>query len=261
MLKLVICEFGKLKRKKMFEIAFLTTFIIPLFYCIILSDKSLNMDNMASVVREDNGFLLLIPLSVVLAANLFFEEHDYDTLKNLMCIPVTKGRLALAKLLVLLIFDVGYELAGFIAACLLCMLKGKALERAGMELFLTGGTAVLLWAAAMPCILLVVWCNKSYIISVIIAFAYALLGYLLHISDRFIMVPLGGNIATFLPVPVIFRWLYQYHLTENAGGEFLEFYNRFRPYFVPTPAAFGILLAEAAVCTAVLIKVYQKQSI
>lgn len=261
MLKLVICEFWKLKRKKMFQIAFLTTLILPSFYSVLLSGDKLNMENIMSAVREENGFLLLIPLSVVLAANLFFEEHDYDTLKNLMCIPVTKGRLALAKLFVILIFDVGYELAGFGTACLLCVARGKALERAGLELFLICGTAVLLWAAAMPCILFVVWCNRSYIISVILAFAYALLGYLLHINDRFVMVPLGGNIATFLPVPVIFRWLYQYHPTENAGGEFLEFYNRFRPYFVPTTAVFGILLAEAALCMALLIKVYQRQSV
>ena len=88
MLRLIQCEFLKLKRKRLFQAAFLTTFIMPVLYSLLLSDSS--FDDLMSVIREENGFLLLIPLTVVLAANLFFEEHDYDTLKNLMCVPVTK---------------------------------------------------------------------------------------------------------------------------------------------------------------------------
>ena len=101
MLDLIICEFQKLKRRRLFQVAFLTTFIVPVLYSLILSSPDL--DNMMSVIREDNGFLILIPLLVVLAANLFFEEHDYDTLKNLMCVPVKKSRLVIAKLLTLLL--------------------------------------------------------------------------------------------------------------------------------------------------------------
>lgn len=52
---------------------------MPVLYSLLLSDSS--FDDLMSVIREENGFLLLIPLTVVLAANLFFEEHDYDTLK------------------------------------------------------------------------------------------------------------------------------------------------------------------------------------
>ena len=111
----------------------------------------------------------------------------------------------------------------------------------------------------MPCIFLVVWCNKSYIISLIIAFAYTVLNYILHINDRFVMVPLGLNAATFLPVPVIFRWIYQFH---SIDGEIMrEFYHRFSPYFISTPAVFGILIGEAAVFMLLMMKVYQKQNV
>ena len=70
MLKLIRCEFLKIRRKKLFQIAFLTTFIMPVFYFLII--KEINLDNLMSVVQEENGFLVLIPLSVILAANLFF---------------------------------------------------------------------------------------------------------------------------------------------------------------------------------------------
>jgi len=149
LLNMIVCEFGKLKRKKLFRIAFLTTFVMPLLYFLILDDTTL--ENMMSVVKTDNAFLLLIPFSVVLAANLFFEEHDCDTLKNLMCIPVTKGRLTLAKLFVILIFDIGYELAGGISAVLLTAISGESLEGLWLEIFLAAGSGILIWAAAMPC--------------------------------------------------------------------------------------------------------------
>lgn len=259
MLRLVICEFRKLKRKKMFFAAFLTTFIMPVMYTLILTDQGL--DNMMSVIREENGFMVLIPLSVIVAANLFFEEQDHDTLKNLMCVPVSRGMLAAAKIFVLLIFNVCYELTGFAVGLLFAALSGAALDGWTMQLFLTAGTGILLWAAEMPCLLLVVWCNKSYIISVIIAFAYTVVGYLMHVSDAFLRVPLGVNAATFLPVPMIFRWLYQFHSMEGAGETMRAFYEGFQPYFVSTPAVFAVLMAEAAVCMLLLVGVYQKQEI
>lgn len=259
LLRLIVCEFRKLKRKKLFYFAFLTTSILPIFYSLLLKDR--NLDNVMSVIWEENGFLLLIPLSVIVAASLFFEEHDYDTLKNLMCVPVSKGKLAAAKMSVLLLFDVGYQLAGYVLGIVMALISGAAMDEWAKDLCITLGTGILLWGAAMPCLLLVVWFNKSYIISVIIAFVYAMLGYLMHTNDAFVMVPLGPNVTTFLPVPVIFRWLYQFHSTEGAGEIFLAFYNRFKPYFVSTPAVFAILMSEAALCMALLMHIYRKQDV
>lgn len=256
MLRLVVCEFWKLKRRRLFSLAFLTTFILPCMYLMILQDKSL--DNLMSVVREENGFLLLLPLTVVLAANLFFGESDQDTLKNLMCVPVSKTGLAAAKLFVLLLFDVCYELAGALVGTLFAACLGAGLEGLAVQLAITLGTGILLWATAMPCILLVVWCNQSYMISVIAAFAYTVANFILRVNDRFMMAPLGFNVQTVLPVPMIGRWLYQYHPIDGVGGETLAFYERFRPYFVPTPVIFAVLLAEAACCAALLTRVYRK---
>lgn len=217
------CEFLKIRRKKLFGIAFLTTFIMHVFYAAIMKEPSL--DNFLSVVQEENGFLILIPLSVILAANLFFEEQDHDTLKNLLCIPVTRGRLALAKLSVILVFDVLYELTGSGVSLLLALLSHVPLK------------------------------------GILIAFAYTVLGYILHISDAILRVPLGFNLPTFLPVPVIFRWLYQFHSLEDAGPVLAKFYADFSPYFVPTPAVFGILAGEALFCVLLIVKVYGRQKL
>lgn len=255
MLKLIQCEFWKLKRKGLFKAALFTTVLFPVFNIMLLSDGDL-ADVMSSV-REESGFLLLIPILVIMAASLFFEEHDNDTLKNLMCVPVSKSRLVVAKVFVLFLFSVTYELAGFVISMLIAVAQGIALKGWILQLFLTFGTGILLWAAALPCIILVVWFNKSYIISVIIAFFYTLLGFALHLSDAIMMKPLGLNISTFIPVPMIFRWLYQFK--EPEGKIMVDFYNRFSPYFVSTPVVFIILIAEAIICITLVARIYQKQ--
>ncbi len=257
MLRLIKCEFWKLKRKRLLKAAFFTSAFFPIFDSALLPGKDLA--DVMSGVREESGFLLLIPMLVMIAANLFFEEHDNDTLKNLICVPVLKNRLVMAKAVVLILFSVAYELAGFGISILLAAAQGISLSGWRLQLALTFCTGVFLWAAALPCIILVVWCNKSYIISVITAFFYTMLQYALHLSDAIMMKPLGFNISTFIPVPIIFRWLYQFKTPE--GEMMTEFYNRLSPYFISTPVVFLILAAEAAVCIALVIRVYQKQEI
>lgn len=256
MLKLIKCEFWKMKRKRLFKAALFTTVLFPAFNIMLLSDGDL-ADIMSSV-REESGFLLLIPILVIMAANLFFEEHDNDTFKNLMCVPVSKSRLVVAKVFVLFLFSVTYELAGFVISILISVSQGIALNGWILQLFLTFGTGILLWAAALPCIILVVWFNKSYIISVIIAFFYTLLGFALHLSDAIMMKPLGLNISTFIPVPMIFRWLYQFK--EPEGKIMVDFYNRLSPYFVSTSVVFIILIAEAVICITLVARIYQKEA-
>ena len=159
MLDLVKCEFWKIKRKGLFKIALFTAVLFPVFNIMLLSEGSL-ADVMSSV-REESGFLLLIPILVIIAANLFFEEHDNDTLKNLLCVPISKSHLVIAKVTVLFLFSVAYELLGFCIGILIALAQGISLNGWALQLFLTFCTGILLWAAALPCIILVVWCNKS----------------------------------------------------------------------------------------------------
>lgn len=161
MLKLTYCEFLKLRRKGAYKLALFTSVLFPFFNAALLSDG--NLEDIMSGVREESGFLLLIPVLVIMAASLFFEEHDNDTLKNLLCIPVSKRRLVMAKVFLLFLFSVFYELAGFAISISLALSQGIAINGWSLELFLTFCTGILLWAAALPCIILVIWCNKSYI--------------------------------------------------------------------------------------------------
>lgn len=128
-----------------------------------------------------------------------------------------------------------------------------------LEFVLTMATGILLWAAALPCIVLVIWFNKSYILSVIIVFFYTLLNYILHFSDAVLMQPFGFNLGTLMPIPVIFRWLYQYY--TPIGQIQTDFYMRFKPYFLTTSTCFLILLMEAVVCIFLMIRIYQRKEL
>lgn len=257
MRNLLLTEFIKFKRKKLFFFGILAAFIFPLFNAVLLSDS--NFASVQSGVREDNAFLLLMPLLIILAANLFFVEQDNDTLKNLLCIPVSKNHLVLVKLLVLLIFSVAFQLMGFAVSTVIAVFQNIPLVDVAFQFSLTASSGVLMWAAALPCIVLIVWFNKSYILSVIIVFFYTLLNYVMHFSDTIMMQPFGINAGTLMPVPMIFRWLYQFY--TPTGEIQTEFYNRFSQYFVPASVCFGVLLLEAAVCIYLMIRIYRRREI
>ena len=103
MLKLLRCEFAKLKRRPLFFAAVAISALLPLGCALFLpemqgfSSGAEAVDRLMSALFQLSAYLLLMPAVIVLASNLLFEEQDNDTLKNLMTVPVSKPELALAK--------------------------------------------------------------------------------------------------------------------------------------------------------------------
>ena len=114
MLKLLWCEFAKLRRKPLFFAAAAVSALIPLGCAMFLPDfqeftsGAEAVDGMMSTLFQMSAYLLLMPALVVLASNLLFEEQDNDTLKNLMTVPVSKPALALAKMALLFLFSIAF---------------------------------------------------------------------------------------------------------------------------------------------------------
>ena len=65
-----------------------------------------------------------MPLLVILASNLLFEELDNDTLKNLVTVPVNRTKLVLSKMLVLLLFAVGFMAVGGLVNLAVLLFQG-----------------------------------------------------------------------------------------------------------------------------------------
>lgn len=264
MLKLIVCEFLKLKRKPLFFASSLLSVLMPVAFTFLPSDARSGADavqDMMSCLFQLSAYLLLIPAVIILAANLLFEEQDNDTLKNLMTVPVGRAQLAVAKLLVLLLFSILFMAAGGLLVPVIVRLQG--FEPAGFwRLFFVGlGEGIILWAGALPCVLLVVACNKSYIISVIITFFYTIANYILSTSDWFLTQPFGLNPGTLLPGPLAFRWFFRLYDHSDPGPELAVLLERIRPYFLSHAQAFGTAAAEAAVFLTLIAAVYRRQEL
>ena len=235
MLKLIKCEFLKLKRKPLVFISVFLSTLLPLAYAIFLADANTDVDatnNMMSGLFQLSAYLLLMPLLVILASNLLFEELDNDTLKNLVTIPVNRTKLVLSKMMVFWkLFQVGI------------------------------GEGVIMWVGALPCILIVVLLDKNYIVSVVITFFYTILNYLLTNNDAFLTQPFGLNAGTLLPGPLAFRWTFQFYDYGSISEELAELLERISPYFLNDIQVFGVAFAEAAVFLVLIAMVYRRREI
>ena len=127
MLKLIKCEFLKLKRKKFIPLIILAAFLfpIPLTYLMTTpsmmeryTDQADAFDGLFNMVLG-YGIQFLLPCIIgVIAAILFFMERDNDTFKNLRTIPVTSTQMVLAKIVVLFLFGIVFCVASTIATIL-----------------------------------------------------------------------------------------------------------------------------------------------
>ena len=218
-----------------------------------------NYDNLFSGIVDYGDFLLLLPILVIIATSLFFTETDNDTLKNLTTIPISKSKIVVAKIGVMAIISVAYTLLGFFASVLCSKILGIAMENMAQKFVLSIGLGIMLLAAALPCVALVVWFNKSDLISIVITLFYTIINYVIHVTDIGMLTPVGVNIGTILPIPVINRWIYQFY--DEGNGAAAEFYNTMRPYFVPTHICVCIIALFLFVSIYAIIKIYNRREI
>ncbi|KAJ51686.1 bacitracin transport system permease protein [Clostridium tetanomorphum] len=258
---LIYCEFQKFKRRPLFLLATLAAVIFPVLTTLLYwnTPGGQDYDNLFSGVVDPGDFLLLLPTLVVISTSLFFSEQDSDTLKNLMTIPVSRDRLVLSKISVMAVISVTYSLVGFLASAVCAKLLGMALMSMGQKFILSVLLGFMMLAAALPCVVLVVWFNKSNLISVVVTLFYTIVNYVFHLTDVGMKTSVGLNIGTILPIPLIQKWIFQFY--SPGSGESAKFYETMRPYFVSTPVCLGILGILAAICIILMIRIYNKREI
>lgn len=264
MLKLIKCEFLKLKRKPLVFISVFLSALLPLAYAIFLADANTDVDatnNMMAGLFQLSAYLLLMPLLVILASNLLFEELDNDTLKNLVTIPVNRTKLVLSKMLVLLLFAIGFMAVGALVILVALLIQGW--NPVGFwKLFQVGiGESVIMWTGALPCILIVVLLNKNYIVSVVITFFYTIINYIFTNNEAFLTQPFGLNAGTLLPGPLAFRWTFQFYDYGSISEEMAGLLERISPYYLNHIQVFGVIAVESIVFLALIAMVYRRREI
>ena len=175
--------------------------------------------------------------------------------------PLVFISLVLSKMLVLLIFAIGFMAVGALVNLAVLLIQGW--NPVGFwTLFQVGiGEGVIMWAGALPCILIVVLLNKNYIVSVVITFFYTIANYILTNNEAFLTQPFGLNAGTLLPGPLAFRWTFQFYDQSRTSEELAELLERISPYFLDRAQVFSVILVESVVFLTLIAMAFRRQEI
>lgn len=189
MRKLVWCELYKLKRSK--SILLLTSLALFFPAALTLFTKSglaeatntaefhAYYDSLFNNNLVYSSMLLLPCLFGCLGAILFFSERDCDTFKNLQVIPVTRNQLIFAKLGVLYLWSELYSLCSVLAVTLFCfVLEPLAIYDVLFKLLCGLIAGVTMATVSLPVVVLVIYSNQSYLLSLLLSFLYAVVNWL-----------------------------------------------------------------------------------
>ena len=210
MLKLIKCEFWKLKRKKFVFLVILAAFMFPIPLTYIMTtpammeryiDKADAFDGLFNMVLG-YGIQFLLPCIIgVIAAMLFFMERDNDTFKNLRTIPVTSTQMVLAKIMVLFLFGIIF-CAASTAAVVLCGMATLEVSGLMYKLLLAIETGIFITAGTLPLIVLVVFFSRAYVFSILLCIFYSVL----NMSATALFDTLPKRILWLLSTPLTTFW-------------------------------------------------------
>lgn len=211
MLKLIKCEFWKLKRKHFVSFVVFAALLFPIpFTALVLAGSVGNFTGFDAVfgllVTLGEPVMLPIVLGIV-AAMLFFMERDNDTLKNLHTIPISPTKIASAKIAVLFILGLIYSLATLLSSMVGGLMAGSELVNIGEKIWISIITSLLYTASTLPVVIIIVGLNRSYIFSIILTFFYTMFDYMLAYGGQFASEePAMKLISNIFPAPTIYRW-------------------------------------------------------
>ena len=260
MAKLILCELYKLRRRRFFLLAALSAALFPLPLAAIVRAPQFAAQYVSAQERFNDyfsyvmgdGVELLLPCVLGVAASLLFSlERDAGTLKNLRAVPVSRARLALAKLAVLLLCGCLFSLASTGAAAVCGAFLG-GVNGLGRKLLLSLQMGVFVTAGTLPLIAAVALFSRSTLFSVLLCVFYSVLS--LTAETGFGALPKA--LCWAMPIPLTTLW---------SAGEMIRLGIR-APIasleaLMPTTAqACAILAAMAALSAALTARFYERRA-
>ncbi len=210
MLKLMRCECWKLKRKQFILFIFLASFMFPIPLAYLMNtpvmlerytDRADAFDGLFNSVLG-YGIQFLLPCIIgVIAAILFFMERDNDTFKNLRTIPVTSTQMVLAKIILLFLFGIVFCVSSTVAT-IICGIVNFEVNGIAYKLYLAVETGVFITAGTLPLIVLVVYCSRTYIFSILLCIFYSVF----NMSATALFDVLPKSVLWLLPNPLTLFW-------------------------------------------------------
>ena len=259
LLKLVRCEFLKLKRKHFISFVIFASFLFPIpFTALVLTGNVASFDGFDAIfsLLVTLGEPIMLPIIVgIVSAMLFFMERDNDTLKNLCTIPISPIKIAVAKIIVLFILGQIYSLATLGSSMVGGIIAGSEIITIGEKLFIAMITGLLYTAGTLPVIIAIVGLNRSYIFSIIITFFYTMFSFLLAYGGLFTSSSQMLKVLTsILPAPIIYRW--QASVFVEVGS---PAYEVFKPYFLSLGFVIVVIAIISILSGWAIMKLYGKK--
>lgn len=210
MLKLILCEFWKLKRKKFIILIIIASFMFPIPLSFLMANPSI-MERYANKADAFDGLYnmvlgygiqFLLPCIIgIIAAILFFMERDNDTYKNLRTIPITSTKMVFSKIILLFLFGVIFCVASTVAT-IICGMTSLEVYGVAYKLLLAVETGIFITAGTLPLIVLVVYFSRTYIFSILLCVFYSVL----NMSATALFDVLPKQILWLLPTPLTTFW-------------------------------------------------------
>lgn len=208
MLKLIQIEFFKLRRRKFVWMMMFSALIMPfLSYLLFKYAWSTDGDPVQFYKWSAFGLTLFIVLPVVLgilSTMLMYNENQYDMLKQIWIVPVSKMRYFFSKFFVVLIYSICFMMVTALGSVIFSILLGGLALDWQNTLFLIRKCLEIgvITAFAMLPILAIATTQNGYILPVSITLVYAFLGsiivsinmYIHPLSSMALIVARNGDI-------------------------------------------------------------------
>lgn len=177
-----------MKRKTFILFIFLFSMVLPLITMLYASSLPPNswMDSFKDFYKMSaisyTGWIILPIFLGIFASMLFFDEYRNDTLKQLLVIPITKTKLLLSKICIVIIISIIYMFLTSTFTLIGAAIIGyddmtvSLILRLYKLSFLMGlGVSI----AMMPIIIVIMISPKKYILPISITVIYSFSGFIL----------------------------------------------------------------------------------
>ena len=259
MLKLIKCEFMKLKRKKFVSFVVFAALLFPFpFSALILRGNVGDLNAFDSLY--DMLFCMAVPIMLpcilgIIAAMLFYMERDNATLKNLVVIPIQKWKIATSKIIVLYFIGLLFACVTLLSSMVGGLIAGADLGNIRNKIIIAAVTAILYTTGTLPIVIAIVKLNRSYIFAVILTFFYTMFGFSLAFTGQFTSDNQIMKVLTsILPTPIIYRW--QASRMIEPGTTAFEVWQ---PYFLKLWIVALTIFILGGISYFVIIRIYQRQ--
>lgn len=183
MLKLIQTEFLKLRRRKLVYFMLLAALIMPFFALLYFNYfGKTGVDPIQFYKWSAFGYTVFIILPFVLGTLctiLMYDENQYNMLKQLWIVPISKMGYFFSKFFVVLVYSICFMLITAVASVMFSVLSGYVVFEWKSILFLLKKCLEIgfITAFAMLPILAIATSQKGYILPVCITLIYAFLGF------------------------------------------------------------------------------------